>query len=348
MSTWTNSELIELFLNETPLIDVRAPVEFAEGRIPFSVNLPIMNDQERVLVGTTYKEQGQSEAIKLGHQLVSGEVKENRVEAWKHFIQDNPRSQVFCFRGGLRSQTACQWLREIGIEKTPIVGGYKRLRQFFLSILEEAPLPKLVRIGGPTGSAKTHFLKTLPNHIDLEELAHHRGSAFGSMGEQPTQITFENELALHFLRLRGKTVIVEDESATIGKITLPRRYFHEHRHSDLVILEVPFERRIQNIFTDYVSPDSQEKFLLALERIKKSLGGVNYQLIKEEMVRAFKSGNELSYHQDWIGLLLKYYYDPLYFKDIKRQPGKIVFQGNARDIENYLIQFENFTWPASP
>ena len=338
MSTWTDPELQHIFLNQTPLIDVRAPIEFLDGKIPFSVNLPIMNNEERSLVGTTYKEKGQAEAIRLGHELVSGELKQERIRAWRDFILEHPQCQVFCFRGGLRSQTTCQWLQEIGINKAPIPGGYKRLRQFFISILEDAPLPNMIRIGGPTGSAKTHFLKTIHNHVDLEELAHHRGSAFGSRGEQPSQITFENNLALEFLKLKDKTIYVEDESATIGRITLPRRYFYHHRHSDMIILEVSFQERIRNIHADYVTSADSEKLFLALDRIKKSLGGVNYQLIKDEMTLAFNAGKELRHHEGWIGLLLKHYYDPLYLRDIQRQPGRILFRGTARELQSFIQQ----------
>ncbi|MBA2405769.1 MAG: tRNA 2-selenouridine(34) synthase MnmH, partial [Bdellovibrionales bacterium] len=152
MSTWNDPELLKLFLADTPLIDVRAPVEFHEGSIPHSINLPIMNDDERKQVGTCYKEQGQTAAIKLGHELVNGEIKASRVKAWSEAIKSQPQTQVFCFRGGLRSQISCQWLKENGIDRTPISGGYKRMRRFFLSQLEEAPLLPMMRLSGLTGS----------------------------------------------------------------------------------------------------------------------------------------------------------------------------------------------------
>lgn len=332
MSLWNDEDIKKLFLNETPLIDVRSPGEFLEGKIPFSVNLPIMNDEERVAIGTCYKEHGQAAAIKLGHELVSGKIKEERIERWRNFIQQNPKAEVFCFRGGLRSQIACQW---IDLGKKPVPGGYKRLRRYFLSWLDEAPLPDLTRIGGPTGSRKSDFIKLSP-HVDLEELANHRGSAFGNLGPQPTQITFENNLALELMKLSGKRIIIEDESATLGKIAVPRRLFHHLRQSPMLILEVPLELRIKNIFELYVQGRPEEFFTSSLERIKKSLGGVNFQKIQGEMKEAFSRPAELSQHEGWIKSLLVTYYDPIYMRDIGRQSELILKRGTAEELLAWL------------
>lgn len=328
MSSWNDPELQKLFLNKTPLIDVRSPGEFQDGSIPFSVNLPIMNDEERVLIGTCYKEHGQAAAIKLGHELVSGKIKEERIEGWRKYLRENPGTEVFCFRGGLRSQIACEW---IDLGKKPIPGGYKRLRRYFLSWLDEAPLPNLIRIGGPTGSRKTDFIKQF-DMIDIEALANHRGSAFGNLGPQPTQITFENNLALEFMKLSGKRIIVEDESATLGKIALPRRFFHHLRHSPIVVLEVPFEERVQNIYELYVQGNSEEFFLYSLEKIKKGLGGVNYMRVQQEMKDGFATGN----HTEWISSLLRDYYDPIYNRDIARQGELLLKRGNASELRSFL------------
>lgn len=328
MSSWNDPELQRLFLNRTPLIDVRAPKEFLEGAIPYSMNLPIMNDEERAQVGTCYKLHGQEAAIKLGHELVSGKVKEDRIEGWRNFIRQNPEAEVFCFRGGLRSQITCQW---IDMGKKPIPGGYKRLRRFFLSWLDEAPLPNLLRIGGPTGSLKTDFIKGF-DHVDLEDLAHHRGSAFGNRGEQPSQVTFENKLALELLRHGGQEILIEDESAVLGKITVPRRLFQHLRSSPMIVLEIPLEERVRNIFEVYVKGNSPEFFFQSLERIRKSLGGVNYQRIREEMLDGFRTGS----HDVWIASLLRDYYDPLYRRDLDRQPGSILKFGSREDLAEFL------------
>jgi tRNA 2-selenouridine synthase len=247
MSLYSDQELISLFSKNTPLIDVRAPVEFAEGAIPNSVNLPLMNDEERHLVGICYKEHGQAAAIELGHQLVGGKVKDERIELWRDYIRKNPATEVFCFRGGLRSQISCEWM-DMG--KKPIPGGYKRLRNFFLSWINEAPLNNFIRLGGLTGSGKTTVLAKVRDHIDIEKLANHRGSAFGPRGWQPSQISFENLLALDLMKLSGKRIVVEDESAMLGRITIPQRIFQNMRASPLVILEVDPEERLQILFIE--------------------------------------------------------------------------------------------------
>ncbi len=332
MSLWNDPELRNIFLKRTPLIDVRSPGEFLEGSIPFSQNLPIMNDEERVLIGTCYKEHGQAAAIKLGHELVSGAIKEERIELWRKYIRENPETEVFCFRGGLRSQITCEW---IGMNKKPIQGGYKRLRRFFLSWLDEAPLPDLIRIGGPTGSRKTDFIQRFEN-IDIEKLANHRGSAFGNLGPQPSQITFENNFALELMKFENQKFVVEDESATLGKIAVPRRFFHHMRNSPMVVLEVPLEKRVENIFELYVKGSREVFFLSSLEKIKKSLGGVNYERIKAEMKEAFSSVEELSNHSGWITSLLKDYYDPIYLRDINRQGEKILLRGPEEVLAEFL------------
>lgn len=336
MSSWYDQELISLFSKKTPLIDVRAPVEFEEGSIPGSVNLPIMTNEERRLVGICYKEHGQEAAIKLGHELVSGDVKVERIRLWSEFIQKNPTTEVFCFRGGLRSQISCQWIREAGFEKRPIQGGYKRLRQFFLSWLNDAPLPPLVRIGGLTGSGKTNILSKIKNHIDLEGLANHRASAFGSKGLQPSQVTFENNLALGLMKLYGQKLVLEDESVMLGKITIPQRFFDAMRFSPLIILEIDPEERLQNIFDDYVKDSSAEFFITNLQRIRKKLGNAKTDALGEEIRKAFEQPLDVKNHGGWISTLLHEYYDPLYQKDLRYNKEKVIFRDKEKDVLAFL------------
>lgn len=335
MSTWNDPDLKKLFLASTPLIDVRSPVEFMEGSLPHSINLPIMNDEERKLVGTCYKEQGQAAAIKLGHELVQGDVKAERIQAWKNYIQLNPETQVFCFRGGLRSQIACQWIREAGIERHPIEGGYKRMRHFFLSQIEDAPLPPLIRLSGLTGSGKTHVLKLFKNSIDLEKLASHRGSAFGENGIQSSQIRFENELALDLMKALD-FVMVEDESAVIGKLTIPKRFYQHMRNSPLIILKCDEETRIRHIFEEYVALSDFSSMNHSLSRIAKRLGGVRFKEVEEELKLAFEKPKTVDNHSAWIQALLRYYYDPFYDKDLKRQSSQVLFEGNTQEIFEFI------------
>ena len=336
MSTWNDPELIKLFTAGTQLIDVRAPVEFSEGSIPNSINLPIMNDEERRLVGTCYKEHGQGPAIELGHQLVSRKIKEERIELWKKTIEQKSETEVFCFRGGLRSQMACQWINEQGLSKKPITGGYKRMRTFFLSWLDEAPESPLIRLGGLTGSGKTIVLKKLLNHIDIEQHANHRGSAFGPNGPQPSQITFENRMALDLMKLHGQRIIVEDESATLGKITIPKRLFAQMRAAPLIILEVSHEERLQIIFDDYVKNSNPEFFLAGLSRIMKRIGAAKFKSLSDEIILAYQKPLSVTAHEGWISTLLKEYYDPLYQKDLRYNQDKVIFRGKEKEIVAFL------------
>ena len=117
MTTRRDTEnYLDLFLNDIPMMDVRAPVEYEKGAFPHTINQPLMNDEERHLVGIRYKQKGQDSAIELGNELVCGEIKTKRIEQWLAFAQKHPEGYLYCFRGGLRSRTTQQWIREAGIE----------------------------------------------------------------------------------------------------------------------------------------------------------------------------------------------------------------------------------------
>ncbi len=166
-------DYLNLFLNDVPLMDVRAPVEFAKGSFPSAENAPpLMNDEERHRVGICYKEKGQDKAIELGgHQLVSGDIKAQRIEAWKRFVARHPEGgYLFCFRGGgLRSRLTQQWIRDSGIDYPLVKGGYKALRRFLIDSLEAQIESGQFRIlSGRTGTGKTRVLMQLPNPVDLE------------------------------------------------------------------------------------------------------------------------------------------------------------------------------------
>ncbi len=333
-----SSEFAELFLKKIPLIDVRAPIEFQAGHLPHSINLPLMTDHERHLVGICYKEQGQESAIKLGHELVSGENKNNKIQAWIEFLKKNPSAQVLCLRGGLRSQISCQWITGAGIHRKPIPGGYKRLRQYLLSQLDDLPLPKFVRLGGMTGTGKTDLLRTLPHFIDLEELAHHRGSAFGDHGPQPSQASFENALGASLIE--RECVVVEDESTRLGNVRIPNRFFLHMQAAPLVILEVPLEERVATIYREYVEPNNQDFFKERIKRISKKLGGQRTREMLEQLERAFQGAQSQAAHSGWIGQLLTEYYDPAYEFSLSKHKQKIVFRGGADEVKDFLLKLK--------
>ncbi|MCB0333526.1 MAG: hypothetical protein KDD55_08505 [Bdellovibrionales bacterium] len=152
-------DLKSLLAQGAPLLDMRAPVEFFQGAAPYAYNTPLLNDEERERIGITYKEHGQQAAIELGHQLVSGLVKESRVQSWITTTKGNGCVALYCARGGLRSEISQQWLLDSGVSLPRVRGGYKTIRQQLLHTLNEVPgKERFLIITGKTGAGKTHFL----------------------------------------------------------------------------------------------------------------------------------------------------------------------------------------------
>ncbi len=254
----TSNAYRELLLQNTPMIDVRAPVEFAKGALPSAVNLPFINDEERHLIGICYKENGQQAAIDLGHKLVHGDTKNRRVKAWQEFLEQHPNAVLYCARGGLRSQLSQQWLADIGVACNRVEGGFKSLRNFLLQYLDDScHNATFTLLSGMTGTGKTDILKTLNTSIDLEGHANHKGSSFGRpLNQQPSQIDFENELTLAILSVRenqpGQRIIVEDESRNIGGLHLPEALNAAMAASNIVVIDLPLEERIEKLWQEYV------------------------------------------------------------------------------------------------
>lgn len=355
---WPVERFVELIQKEIPLIDVRAEIEFAQGHIPGSVNLPILNTAERTLVGTTYKQQGQDAAIELGHKLVCGSVKEQRVQSWLQAIAQNKNAVLTCFRGGLRSKIAQTWCREAGVNIPRIQGGTKALRTFLLSQLNECvDKIQLTVISGPTGAGKSILIRDLQNHravLDLEKIAHHRGSAFGGyLDQQPSQIFFENQIACELIKKQSESLIIEDESRMIGNCAVPESIYLKQRKSPLVFIEETLEVRIQNTFDEYIlntdlaNGDSEKARVIfahyqnCIQRISKKLGNARTnELLKDiktsEEIHS-QSGN-LEANKIWIQKLLEWYYDPVYLKHLKVRGIKPSFQGTRKEAFDFLVK----------
>ena len=348
----------QLFLNDTPLMDVRAPVEFARGSFPNTVNAPLMNDDERHRVGICYKEKGQEEAIRLGHQLVSGDIKAERIEAWRRFAIQHPDGYLFCFRGGLRSRLTQQWLSEAGIDYPLVTGGYKALRRFLIESLDGViQQATFYVISGRTGTGKTRVLHGMPNPVDLEGLANHRGSSFGrQVTPQPSQIDFENALAVTMLKAQahGGPIFLEDESRLVGRCYLPLELRERMSSAPLLVLERPLPERIAIIREDYVEgmlrdyrnrdgdTAGWENFcdylLSALDRIRKRLGGDRHQRLRVIMEKALSEQartGDLSGHDQWIKSLLTDYYDPMYDYQLSQKSGRIAMAGGPEALTEW-------------
>ena len=343
---------LELLRANTPLIDLRSPIEFAKGTFPQSVNLPILNNDERAKIGKTYKHQGNAAAVKLGHRLVSGDQKENRVSDWKEFIEKNPSTWMYCMRGGQRSGIAQDWLEDIGINVSIIEGGYKALRRTSLKILDSVNEDdkRWIILGGRTGTGKTVILNQIASSIDLEHHAEHRGSAFGGFfSPQPTPIDFENRLATDYLRHENQTLFMEDESRTIGKVAIPNAWFHRMQNSEMIFIKISLEERVQNIIDDYILTPlgdgiSKTDLLFSLRsslmKIQKRLGGDNFREIRNKMDQAFLDSK--NYGQEaWIKQLLNVYYDPLYDYQIKSKVNRCIYQSDTKGVTEFLSELES-------
>lgn len=259
-----------------PVLDVRAPIEYSQGHIPGALNFPLFTDEERARIGTTYKQASQDKAVLLGLDLFGPKMSQMVKVASK--LAPGKEVRVHCWRGGMRSG-AVQWLLELAGFKVHLLNkGYKDYRQWVLAQFA-VPRPLLV-LGGLTGSGKTdvlHELASLGEPVaDLEGLASHKGSAFGSIGlpPQPTQEQFENDLAAALAQLSTEPPVwVEDESRTIGGIHVPPPLFRQMSEAPLVVLEIPRDVRVRKLAEEYGREDPGA-LATSILRIRKRLGGL--------------------------------------------------------------------------
>ncbi len=356
-----DSSFIEKWSTENQVfIDVRSPIEFQQGHLPNSFNAPILDDAERALVGLTYKQKGNEEAVRLGYEIVSGANRQKKLETWKAILQKNPEAILTCFRGGQRSQITQKWLQEEGFERPLIKGGYKAVRQSVIDQIENVSQQwPFLLISGPTGAGKTPFLSEVIKFwpvVNLEGYAEHRGSAFGGLGTvQPSQAVFENRLGWDLFKAE-KTLtlnanqefflplIMEDESRLIGKCVIPDPFFFKLRESPIVWLDISIEKRVENTFDEYILKANVNEALFArykkaLSNIQKRLGGLQYQEILsifESCESSWKSRGELEENKVWIKRLLLHYYDPLYFGSFEKRRPVVLFKGSVEETLDFL------------
>lgn len=297
-----------------PVFDVRSPGEYQHAHIPGAYSLPLFTDDEHKVVGTTYKQQSRENAIKVGLDCFGPKMRRmvEEVEAEVSKRKTGKTVLVHCWRGGMRSGGVAWLLDLYGFKVMTLEGGYKSFRTWVLKSFETAyPLHTL---GGYTGTGKTAVLKAMAQKgqtiIDLEGLAHHRGSAFGALGQQPqpTQEMFENRLATELHASAGAPVIwVEDESRRIGNLNIPAALWPTMRSSPLYFLEMSQEDRLENIMKDY-GKFKTEDLAPNIMRIRKRLGG----LATKEAMGHLVEGDLHS----CFGVLLTYY-DKFYKHDLE-------------------------------
>lgn len=352
-----SADYLNLFLNDIPMMDVRAAIEVKKGAFPMSENRPLLNDEQRHEIGIRYKEAGEDEAIALGLKLCTPEIRAERMQSWQNFCEMHPNGYLYCFRGGLRSRTTQAWLLEGGIDYPLVTGGYKAMRRFLIDEFEKnIQALRLVNLAGPTGSGKTRVLQNIRHNVDFEGLAHHRGSAFGrnKTDWQPTTIDWENAVSIAFLKHRhnfeSQPLFVEDEGRMIGRVAMPDSLQAAMAKNELVVLDESLEHRLKITLEDYVSSPwveyknyygatAEQEFsaylLGSLERIRRRLGGERYATLLKSFEQALQklfATDDSTGFVAGIETLLVDYYDPMYNYQLSKRDGKIIFRGNSADI----------------
>jgi tRNA 2-selenouridine synthase len=308
----TASEFIDLS-STTPVVDTRSPSEFARGHIPGAINIPLFSDSERAAVGLTYKQKGRREAVMQGLSAVGPQLNGKMAEGIR--AAKSERLLIYCWRGGMRSESMAWLFSLAGLSITLLEGGYKAYRSHILEDLSAER--NLLILGGLTGSGKTSILKTLSRQgeqvIDLEGLASHRGSAFGALGQgaQPTTEHFANLLfneLRHTDRLR--TIWLEDESRNIGSVFIPEPFWRNMEMAPVIALLSDNSVRLPRLVREY-SGFPPEKLTESVLRISKRLGGDRTR----EALEAIAKGDF-----DAAAAITLAYYDKAYLYSLGKHP----------------------------
>ena len=312
---------------EVPIVDVRSPSEFKRAHIPGAVNIPLFTDDQRAEVGTLYKQQGRVASVNRALQLITPRMESLASSALS--VANDRKLRLHCWRGGMRSRSTAWLFEKVDLQPIVLQGGYKSFRRHVLESFKR-PL-NLVVLSGLTGSGKTRQLQVLrqlgEQVVDLEELANHRGSAFGGigLGKQPTAEHFENKLYQAIKSFDHSRVIwVEDESRNVGCIRLPHHFFAQLREAPAFFMKCERSTRVQLILDEYGQlPEAQ--LIAATERIRKRIGGQNMKLA----VSAIRTGDI----RTGIDLLLDYY-DRLYLKNKARMSRPCFVDVDVQDPES--------------
>lgn len=324
-------------LEHLPIIDVRSPGEFKQGHIPGAFNIALFTDEERAVVGTAYKKESKERAIEIGYEFVNPKLKDFITKSVA--VAPEKAVVVHCWRGGMRSHAFADHLVENGFKKVYLIEkGYKSFRNYVLTFFEQSF--KLKVLGGYTGTGKTeilHFLEQKGQQvIDLEGLANHRGSAFGGIDlePQPTTEQFENQLfsKLHHLN-PNRPIWIEDESRTIGKVSIPHLFYLQMRNMPVYFLNVPLAERIDCLVGTYATLN-QDKLADAIGHIGKKLGYDNAKFALEAL-------QNKNYHK--VVDIILVYYDKYYLKGLhKRQESRIqeleISSADHEETADFLIR----------
>ena len=316
-----------------PVIDVRSPAEFEHAHIPGALSLPLFNNEERAEIGTIYKQKGKTKAVRRGLEIIAP-----KMTGFVDFALSLKSGEllVHCWRGGMRSSSMAWLFETVGLNCYTLEGGYKSYRNH---VLESFTKPyNILLLGGFTGSGKTELLKMIAQSgeqvIDLEALAHHKGSAFGALGEepQPSIEYFENLLSQHLEDVNpNRTLWLEDESRNVGKVVIPGALWKQMREAPLVQVNMPQHLRIGRLVKEY-GKYSPEELADSIKRIEKRLG---YDICKKAVEVCLQGDFEEA------ARLSLTYYDKVYGGQINERysdnPDSLIEFKIDRDISDEIV-----------
>jgi tRNA 2-selenouridine synthase len=295
---------------------VRTPAEYTQGHLPGAINLPLFSNDERAVIGTIYKQQGRDKAVRAGLEFAGPKLPElvNLVDK-----EGSKQVLMYCWRGGLRSGSLAWLLETAGFDVSVLDGGYKSFRNLLKTIFSEF---RFIVISGNTGSGKTDLLHEIRRGgaqvLDLEALACHKGSAFGSIGEteQPVTEQFQNDILFTMISFdAGKPVFIEDESLSIGRVVMPDELYTVKNSAPFIEVVTGREERIARLVHIYGNAD-HNRLEEGIRRVEKKLGGLN----TKKALEALEKGDLAQ-----VASLLLTYYDKAYHKAVTNKKKEALF-----------------------
>ena len=325
------------------LIDVRTPKEYIESTIPGAINIPVLLDEERVMVGTAYKKESPEKAKQMGVEAISkrlGDITKEISELAKKYDE----IVFFCARGGMRSGSMTSFFKSMGYKTARLSGGYKSYRTFVIEDFENVVKGlTLITLHGKTGTGKTKILNELSNSgietIDLEGMAKNRGSHFGHIGipQDRSQKTFESLLYDAVKHRKSDVIVIEGESRKIGPIHIPEPFWDTMKVGVKILVEGPVEMRLDIIMEDYTGIDELKENLLEVAgKLKRYMDGNAYSKFIELV--------EVGDIREAAKIMMIEYYDPMYNKSLDRHDyHEEVYIDSIEDgIEKLLEVFKKY------